>query len=93
MRKTLIALCLLAAGATLHAVARPSFLDVLDHPVAPSPCGASMTMQVTPFVFEGSIWMSYLCADNRVIMRQFGTEAQQELRTAGPMTFTRPGGR
>lgn len=82
MRTILLAAVLgVALGAGVSAaLTRPAFLDAQDFAVAPSPCGAAMTMQATPFVYQEVIWATYLCSDNRVIMRQFAMQAQDEAR-------------
>jgi hypothetical protein len=72
MRKILGLVLVLGAGATIGAISRPEFLaHAIDHPVSASPCGSVQTVQAAPFVFDGAPWLSYLCADNRVILRQF----------------------
>ena len=66
----------LALGVGLGAVAssHPYFAGhFTDFQVADSPCGPVATLHAAPFVWEGDIWTSYLCADNRQVMRKFLT--------------------
>ena len=50
----------------------PGFLaGAVDYEVQTSPCGAAQTLQATPFILHDQVWVTYLCADNRVVMRGF----------------------
>ncbi len=76
MKRVTLGVAILLAGATLGATtwSAPYFhVGAKDFEVQASPCGAAMTINVSPFTFEGSVWASYLCADNRVVMRRFPT--------------------
>jgi hypothetical protein len=64
------------AGVAATTITRPDFLSAIDHPTIASPCAPVQTMQATPFVFDGAVWTTYLCADNRVVMRQFGVRIE-----------------
>ena len=64
------------AGVTATTITRPDFTVGIDYSVGASPCGSAQTIQATPFVFDGGIWATYLCADNRVVMRQFWVQIE-----------------
>jgi hypothetical protein len=73
MRRVLgVAVVALLAGVTLGAVTYAFVVDA-DYELPASPCGASVTVQATPLLFDGKLWVSYLCADSRVYMRGFHT--------------------
>ena len=73
MRRVLLAVVVAASLAATIAAASPfiDFTDATDYAVAPSPCGSIATLQASPVVFDERLYLSYLCADNRVFMRQF----------------------
>jgi hypothetical protein len=95
MRRVLVLLGVLVAGVTAGAATMqlvPDFREGYeDTELAASPCGASATVQASPFVFEQHVWMTYLCGDTRVIARRFRTLTQVE-EAAGPVPLVCPAG-
>jgi hypothetical protein len=49
--------------------------NFFDFDVPASPCGAVTTLQASPFVYRDTVWLTYLCGDNRVVMRQLAQVA------------------
>lgn len=82
MRRLLVAgLVACAIGVSVHAAVNlwPNFsAQYYDFVVASSPCGGSATLQATPFVFDQRVWITYLCADTRTVVRRFDTVIEVE---------------